>query len=78
MVYEGRNEDSYFVKMQSLTIDRPRELDLPAMRKTLQVGQLLHGEVAGKVGAIEYRDFSIPRPQLKVGSKNFVDTYSPF
>jgi hypothetical protein len=40
-IYNGRNEDNYFVKMQS-----------------------------------EIR--TIPRPPLKIGSKSFVDTYSPF
>ena len=38
VVYEGRNKDSYFAKMQSLRIERPRKLDLPILRKTLQVG----------------------------------------
>jgi len=44
----------------------------------MQQSQLIHGEVSNKIGSLENRDLSIPRPQLKVGSKSFVDTYSPF
>ena len=36
-------------------------------------------EVTGKVGSVDIRDYSIRRPQLKVGTKqvdNFINTYS--
>ena len=36
------------------------------------------GDVSPKVGSVETRDFSIRKPQLKVGKVDFVDTYSPF
>ena len=45
----------------------------------MQHSQLLHGEVAGKVGSLTERDYTIRRPILKVNKKDsFVDTYSPF
>jgi hypothetical protein len=35
-------------------------------------------EIADKIGAVSTRDYTIPRPQLKVGKSDFIDTYSPF
>jgi hypothetical protein len=51
-IYNGRNEDNYFVKMQGETKNKPVQIDLSALRKTMQHSQLLHGEVAGKVGSL--------------------------
>jgi len=64
--------------MQAEPKSKPREIDASSLRKTMQYSQLLHGEVAGKVGSVDFRDYTIPRPQLKIGSNSFVDTYSPF
>lgn len=77
-IYNGRNEDNYFVKMQGETIAKPQDTNLSILRKTMQNSQLLHGEVASKVGSVDFRDYTIPRPQLKIGSSSYVDTYSPF
>lgn len=38
----------------------------------------LEGNVSPKVGSTETRDYSVRRPKLKIGSDNFVDTYSVF
>jgi hypothetical protein len=41
----------------------------------------MKNEVAGKIGSVELRDYSIRKPLLKIGQKrndNFVDTYSIF
>jgi hypothetical protein len=35
-------------------------------------------EIALKIGSVEGRDFTIKRPQMKIGKTGFVDTYSPF
>ena len=35
-------------------------------------------EVSPNVGALERRDYTIRKPVLKVGSNNYVDTYSVF
>lgn len=64
--------------MQSEPRNKPHEMDLSILRRTMQHSQLIHGEVANKVGAVEFRDYTIPRPQLKIGSSSYVDTYSPF
>jgi hypothetical protein len=59
--------------------ERPDPVSVSALRKSMQHSQLLHGEVAGKVGALPQRDYTIPRPLLKIGNKDsYVDTYSPF
>ena len=76
--YHGRNEDNYFAKMQGEAKGKPAQTDLSVLRKTMQHSQLLHGDVTNKVGSLEIRDYTIPRPQLKIGSNSFVDTYSPF
>jgi hypothetical protein len=34
--------------------------------------------ITSKIGAVETRDFTIPKPQLKVGKSDYIDTYSPF
>jgi hypothetical protein len=39
---------------------------------------MLQSEVTEKVGSLDRRDYTIRRPQLKIGSDSFVDTYSPF
>ena len=77
-ISSGRNEDRYFVDMQHSSIDRPMGTDVGVLRRTLQHSQLIHGEVAGKVGAVDQRDYSIRRPLLKIGGRETVDTYSPF
>lgn len=35
-------------------------------------------DVSPKVGSVEYRDYSVKKPLLKIGSNNYVDTYSIF
>lgn len=35
-------------------------------------------EVSPKVGSVDYRDYSVKKPLLKIGSNNYVDTYSIF
>lgn len=35
-------------------------------------------EVAPKIGSVDVRDYSIRKPQMKVGQTVFIDTYSPF
>lgn len=74
----GRNEDCYFRQMQSYCPQPQRPTDPGILRRTLQLSQLLHGEVADKVGATNMRDYTIPRPLLKIGKEITVDTYSPF
>ena len=64
--------------MQRESPERPEPADLTTLRKTLQHSQLLHGQVSEKVGSLASRDLTIPRPQLKVGTNSFIDTYSPF
>lgn len=48
------------------------------MRKTLTHLMMFQPEITAKIGATTNRDFTIRRPQLKVGSNVFIDTYSPF
>jgi hypothetical protein len=47
------------------------------MRKTFLSFMMYQPEVTSKVGSLNTRDYSIPRPQLKVGSNSFIDTYTP-
>ena len=54
--------------MQSDSPERPEPADLSTLRKTLQHSQLLHGDVASKVGSLNERDYTIRRPVLKIGS----------
>lgn len=35
-------------------------------------------DVTPKIGTVEFRNYGIKRPQLKVGKSDIVDTYSPF
>lgn len=35
-------------------------------------------DVTPKIGAVEFRQYSIKKPQLKVGKSDIIDTYSPF
>ena len=35
-------------------------------------------QVSPKIGSVEIRDYSIKKPQLKIGKTDFIDTYSPF
>lgn len=48
------------------------------IRRTLNRLLQYQPEVTSKVGSVDYRDYTIYRPQLKVGTNNFIDTYSPF
>lgn len=35
-------------------------------------------EVTGKIGSVDIRDFSVPKPQIKIGqthAHNFINTY---
>ena len=77
-MFRGRNEDNYFVKMYDQSPEKPEPVSTSALRKTMQHSQLLHGEVAGKIGSLTHRDYTIPRPLLKIGKDSYVDTYSPF
>jgi len=47
-------------------------------RSPLNNSLMLQPEVALKVGTSDKRDYSIPRPLLKIGNNSFVDTYTPF
>lgn len=47
--------------------EKPEPVSVSALRKTMQHSQLLHGEVAGKVGSLNERDYTIRRPLLKIG-----------
>lgn len=80
----GRNEDNYFSNMiKEGFSDRKSggmgssRLDA-SFRSTLSNTLTFQPEVTGKVGSIDRRDYTIRRPQLKVGSNEFVDTYSVF
>ncbi len=48
------------------------------MRSTLNWMEAYQRDVSPKVGALERRDYTIRKPLLKVGKKEFVNTYSPF
>lgn len=88
--FEGRNEDNYYSQMRSSMYRRTHEALAPLAashlssfsqegRKTL--GWIEHNqkEIPDKVGAVNFRDFSIKRPLLKIGREgSYVDTYSPF
>ena len=80
----GRNEDAYFVDMiREGDWDRRQggmgrsRLD-STFRSTLSHSLGMQAEISSKVGAVNERDYSIFRPQLKVGSNQFVDTYTVF
>lgn len=58
-----------------------------AMDVTAKVGWMEKGrstsfgsstEVAAKVGSLDTRDFSIRKPQMKIGKTDCINTYSPF
>jgi hypothetical protein len=76
-LFSGRNEDHYFLGMKEEGSQSPKG-NQESLRKTFTHFLAYQPEVTGKVGAINYRDYSIPRPQLKVGNQSYVDTYSPF
>lgn len=72
----GRNEGHYY---SSITRENSSSSskDTP-MRKTLTHLMKFQPEIAAKIGATSTRDYTIPRPQLKIGSNFCIDTYSPF
>lgn len=79
-IVQGRNEDSYVLSMLNSSEMIKQEVAQrtaygSSFRRTAR--QSLN-EVSPKVGSLEIRDYTIPRPQLKVGSEAYVDTYSPF
>jgi hypothetical protein len=76
-LFSGRNEDSYFLGMKEEGAGSPKA-GQDSLRKTFTHFLAFQPEVTGKVGSTSFRDYSIPRPQLKIGSRSFVDTYSPF
>lgn len=47
-------------------------------RKTLTHLMKFQPEITSKIGWTESRDYTIRRPQLKVGKNDYIDTYSPF
>ena len=76
--FEGRNEDHYFMNMIKEDSVLGRDAQINPLRKTFNHFLKYQPEVTDKVGSTNVRDYSIPRPALKIGTNSFVDTYSPF
>jgi hypothetical protein len=77
-IFQGRNEDKYLSSMKREDSYGKNEGSPSAFRKTLTHLMRFQPEVTAKIGAVPSRDYTIPRPQLKVGKADYIDTYSPF
>jgi hypothetical protein len=76
--FYGRNEDHYFNSMIKEDAVRGKDVQGSQLRQTFNHFLMYQPEVADKVGSTNSRDYSIPRPLLKIGKDSCVDTYSPF
>lgn len=67
-------------KNQSALAERESEKDQGGSRigQAMNRSFLAQRDVSPKVGALETRDYTIRKPQLKIGTNNYVDTYSVF
>ena len=82
----NRKKDSYISiqnsRMESLYNNRSelssRSSRPDALEKESRVRLRKVPNVTPKIGSVEFRDYSIRKPALKVGSNSYVDTYSVF
>jgi hypothetical protein len=78
MTFSGRNEDKYYSSLTREDSNGKNNGWPSTFRKTLTHLMRFQPGITSKIGAVETRDFTIPKPQLKVGKSDYIDTYSPF
>ena len=78
MTFSGRNEDKYYANLTRKDSSGKNKGSTSPFRKTLNHLMKFQPEITSKIGAVPNRDLTIPKPQLKVGKSEYIDTYSPF